>query len=80
MTRSVEERGAAPSAVADERTQLRRNSVGLAGVVGWPTNLVIGLFLGLTVGTTVTYLVLRQRRPSALAGIGNSVDVGSDEG
>jgi hypothetical protein len=47
---------------------------------GWPTNLVIGLFLGLTVGTTVTYLVLRQRRPSALSGIGSSVDVGADEG
>jgi hypothetical protein len=41
---------------------------------GWPTNLVIALFLGLTLGTTVAYVVLRRRRPSVLAGIGSSVD------
>lgn len=42
---------------------------------GWPTNLVIGLFLGLTVATSVAFLVLRRRRPETLAGIGTSVDV-----
>jgi amino acid transporter len=41
---------------------------------GWPTNLVIGLFLGTTVGTTIAYVVLRRRRSSVLAAIGSSVD------
>ncbi len=41
---------------------------------GWPTNLVIALFLGVTAGTVITYAVLRRRRPDALAGIGSSVD------
>jgi amino acid transporter len=43
---------------------------------GWPTNLVIGLFVAVTVGTTIAYLVLRARRPGALAGIGSTVDDG----
>jgi amino acid transporter len=41
---------------------------------GWPTNLVIALFLGLTLGTIIAYFVLRRRRPSVLTGIGSSVD------
>ena len=33
---------------------------------GWPTNLAIALFLGVTVGTTIALFVLRRRRPSTL--------------
>jgi len=43
---------------------------------GWPTNLVIGLFVALTLGTSIAYLALRRHRPSVLAGIGSSVDDG----
>jgi amino acid transporter len=43
---------------------------------GWPTNLVIGLFLGLTVGTVIAYIILRRRRPAVLGGIGTTVDDG----
>ena len=55
MTRSVEERGAARSAVADERTQLRRNSVGLAGVVGQSLS---AMGLSGVIGTTVPIVAI----------------------
>jgi amino acid transporter len=41
---------------------------------GWPTNLVIGLFLGATAGICVAYAVIRRRHSPVLAQIGTSVD------